>query len=53
MTAYENTVSLKRGEDSENPGELERQQEKIAGGETDHIFENKFFEEEEKWREKT
>lgn len=33
MTAYENTVSLKRGEDSEKPEELERRhEEKRTGG---------------------
>lgn len=34
MTAYENTVSLKRGEDSEKPEELERRHEEKRAGET-------------------
>lgn len=37
MTAYENTVSLKSGEDSEKP---ERRKEKIARGKTDGGFQN-------------
>lgn len=51
MTAYENTVSLKRGEDSEKPGELERRhEEKIAGGKTDEgcVKRCKHYEKEER-----
>lgn len=40
MTAYENTVSLKSGEDSEKPAGLERCEEKTARGETDGGFQN-------------
>lgn len=54
MTAYENTVSLKRGENSEKPGELERRhEEKIAGGKTDEGFEKgyKHYEGEKRHKE--
>lgn len=38
MTAYENTVALKSGEDSEKPAGLERRKVKIARGQTDGDF---------------